>query len=115
MAMMMLMLVTLLVTHTRAEGGQCEEIQIPMCKDIGYNFTRLPNEFNHESQDEVSIHLTTKKPTTFHYSNEICWLNLICNYDMKDSKARVVSLCLFIIFGFANYKSEGNIIVKHRE
>ena len=65
MAMMMLMLVTLLVTQTRAEGGQCEEIQIPMCKDIGYNFTRLPNEFNHESQDEVSIHLTTKKQHDF--------------------------------------------------
>ena len=61
MAMMMLMLVTLLVTQTRAEGGQCEEIQIPMCKDIGYNFTRLPNEFNHESQDEVSTHLTKKQ------------------------------------------------------
>ena len=56
MATMMLMLVTLLVAETRAEGGQCEEIQIPMCKDIGYNFTRLPNEFNHESQDEVSKH-----------------------------------------------------------
>ena len=34
---------------------------------------------------------------------------------MKDSQARVVSFCLFIIFGFANYKSEGNIIMKHRE
>ena len=61
MAMMMLMLVTLLVTQTWAEGGQCEEIQIPMCKDIGYNFTRLPNEFNHESQDEVSTHVTKKQ------------------------------------------------------
>ena len=33
--------------------GQCEEITIPMCKEIGYNFTRLPNQFNHETQDEV--------------------------------------------------------------
>ena len=57
MMMMMLMMVTmLLVTETRGDGGHCEEIQIPMCKDIGYNFTRLPNEFNHESQDEVSRH-----------------------------------------------------------
>ena len=35
------------------EDGKCEEITIPMCKEIGYNFTRLPNQFNHETQDEV--------------------------------------------------------------
>ena len=63
--MLMMMLVTLLVTHTRAEGGQCEEIQIPMCKDIGYNFTRLPNEFNHESQDEVSAHFNKETTRLF--------------------------------------------------
>ena len=54
MDMMMMLVAMLLVAETWADGGQCEEIQIPMCKDIGYNFTRLPNEFNHESQDEVS-------------------------------------------------------------
>ena len=43
------------VSVAGAGGGQCEEIQIPMCKEIGYNFTRLPNQFNHESQDEVSF------------------------------------------------------------
>ena len=42
------------VSVAGAGSGQCEEIQIPMCKEIGYNFTRLPNQFNHESQDEVS-------------------------------------------------------------
>ena len=42
------------VSVAGAGGGQGEEIQIPMCKEIGYNFTRLPNQFNHESQDEVS-------------------------------------------------------------
>ena len=36
-----------------AGDGKCEEITIPMCKEIGYNFTRLPNQFNHETQDEV--------------------------------------------------------------
>ena len=40
----------------RAEDGQCQEISIPMCKEIGYNYTRLPNQFNHETQDEVSSH-----------------------------------------------------------
>ena len=24
-------------------------------QDIGYNFTRLPNQFNHETQEEVII------------------------------------------------------------
>ena len=46
------------VSVAGAGGGQCEEIQIPMCKEIGYNFTRLPNQFNHESQDEVSSNQT---------------------------------------------------------
>ena len=62
-ATVMVFLVTILLLDTAgaegvsvagAGGGQCEEIQIPMCKEIGYNFTRLPNQFNHESQDEVS-------------------------------------------------------------
>lgn len=35
--------------------GQCQEITIPMCKDIGYNFTSLPNQFNHESQEEAGL------------------------------------------------------------
>lgn len=39
-----------------AGDGQCQEISIPMCKEIGYNYTRLPNQFNHETQDEVSSH-----------------------------------------------------------
>lgn len=38
-----------------AVDGKCEEITIPMCKEIGYNFTRLPNQFNHETQDEAGL------------------------------------------------------------
>ena len=48
------LLTSILVGRSLTEPGQCEEISIPMCKEIGYNFTRLPNQFNHESQDEVS-------------------------------------------------------------
>jgi frizzled protein 5/8 len=51
----------LLLTVLWLEGGAssssketCEEISIPMCKEIGYNSTRLPNQFNHRTQDEVS-------------------------------------------------------------
>ena len=47
------LLTSILVGRVLSEAGQCEEISIPMCKEIGYNFTRLPNQFNHESQDEV--------------------------------------------------------------
>ena len=47
------LLTSILVGRSLTEPGQCEEISIPMCKEIGYNFTRLPNQFNHESQDEV--------------------------------------------------------------
>ena len=42
-----------LMRMVTGDEGQCEEISIPMCKEIGYNYTRLPNQFNHESQDEV--------------------------------------------------------------
>ena len=52
---LLLLLTSVLVGRSLTEPGQCEEISIPMCKEIGYNFTRLPNQFNHESQDEVSI------------------------------------------------------------
>ena len=54
---MKLSLLSLILLHRTAAGetGQCEEISIPMCKEIGYNFTRLPNQFNHESQDEVRV------------------------------------------------------------
>ena len=53
MKLLPLLLSSLLVGRSLSEPGQCEEISIPMCKEIGYNFTRLPNQFNHESQDEV--------------------------------------------------------------
>ena len=50
---MMTTAMVMMVGRVTAEEGQCEEISIPMCKEIGYNYTRLPNQFNHESQDEV--------------------------------------------------------------
>lgn len=35
--------------------GRCEEITIPMCKGIGYNLTQMPNEMNHDTQDEAGL------------------------------------------------------------
>nr|AMB26748.1 frizzled5/8 [Leptochiton asellus] len=34
---------------------QCQEITIPMCKNIGYNLTYMPNQFNHETQEEAGL------------------------------------------------------------
>ncbi|XP_031789093.1 frizzled-2 [Nasonia vitripennis] len=36
-------------------GSRCEEITIPMCKGIGYNLTTMPNELNHDTQDEAGL------------------------------------------------------------
>ncbi|XP_014206872.1 frizzled-5-like [Copidosoma floridanum] len=34
---------------------RCEEITIPMCRGIGYNFTAMPNELNHDTQEEAGL------------------------------------------------------------
>ncbi|XP_076334517.1 frizzled-5-like [Tachypleus tridentatus] len=34
---------------------KCEEITIPMCTDIGYNYTSMPNTFHHETQEEAGL------------------------------------------------------------
>ncbi|XP_022777776.1 uncharacterized protein LOC111319226 [Stylophora pistillata] len=33
---------------------KCERIKIPMCQSIGYNFTYMPNMFNHRTQKEAA-------------------------------------------------------------
>ncbi|XP_018587833.2 frizzled-5 [Scleropages formosus] len=33
----------------------CEPITVPMCKGIGYNLTHMPNQFNHDTQEEVGL------------------------------------------------------------
>lgn len=34
---------------------QCQEVTIPMCKGIGYNMTYMPNQFNHDTQEEAGL------------------------------------------------------------
>uniref|UniRef100_A0A8D2LAI3 Frizzled class receptor 10 n=2 Tax=Varanus komodoensis TaxID=61221 RepID=A0A8D2LAI3_VARKO len=41
----------------RPGDGRCQAIEIPMCKDIGYNLTRMPNLMGHEDQREAAIQL----------------------------------------------------------
>ncbi|XP_076303947.1 frizzled-5-like [Tachypleus tridentatus] len=38
-----------------AEKLKCEEITIPMCKNIGYNYTSMPNQFYHDTQEEAGM------------------------------------------------------------
>ncbi|XP_054642973.1 frizzled-5 [Dunckerocampus dactyliophorus] len=33
----------------------CEPITVPMCRGIGYNLTYMPNQFNHDTQEEVGL------------------------------------------------------------
>ncbi|CAK9254043.1 unnamed protein product, partial [Sphagnum jensenii] len=34
---------------------RCEEISIPMCRGIGYNYTAMPNQFHHDTQEESGL------------------------------------------------------------
>ena len=38
------------VTH-----GKCEKITVPLCKDIQYNLTIMPNLLNHQEQDSAGL------------------------------------------------------------
>ncbi|KAJ0022652.1 hypothetical protein NQD34_014786 [Periophthalmus magnuspinnatus] len=42
-------------TSTAAKELQCQEIAVPLCKGIGYNYTYMPNQFNHDTQDEAGL------------------------------------------------------------
>lgn len=37
------------------DARKCQEITIPMCKGIGYNMTYMPNQFNHDTQEEAGL------------------------------------------------------------
>ncbi|XP_057713464.1 frizzled-8-like [Corythoichthys intestinalis] len=53
-----LCLFTLAFHRSRCWGAkplQCQEISVPMCKGIGYNYTYMPNQFHHDTQDEAGL------------------------------------------------------------
>ena len=35
--------------------SKCELITLPMCKGIGYNHTKMPNNLNHDTQEEAGL------------------------------------------------------------
>ncbi|CAG2111130.1 unnamed protein product, partial [Medioppia subpectinata] len=54
------MLITLLWIILWTSSGicdkqRCEEISIPMCRGIGYNYTVMPNQFHHDTQEEAGL------------------------------------------------------------
>ena len=55
------------------EGRRCEEIAIPMCKGIGYNHTYMPNQFNHETQEEAGLEVHQFWPL----------VEIMCSPDLK--------------------------------
>lgn len=42
--------------------GLCEPIKIPLCKEIGYNTTFMPNMLGHETQTDAGLEVTTYHP-----------------------------------------------------
>ncbi|XP_010878265.1 frizzled-5 [Esox lucius] len=43
------------LAQTASKDIICELITVPMCKGIGYNHTYMPNQFNHDTQEEVGL------------------------------------------------------------
>lgn len=42
-----------LVAGQEEEGGRCERIKLPLCQDLGYNWTAMPNLMGHRDQKEA--------------------------------------------------------------
>ncbi|XP_022258052.1 frizzled-5-like [Limulus polyphemus] len=43
------------VEESGTSSEECEEITISMCKDVGYNYTSMPNQFYHDTQEEAGL------------------------------------------------------------
>lgn len=49
----LLLVSVLMVGAEEAEGGKCERIRLPLCQDLGYNWTAMPNLVGHRDQKEA--------------------------------------------------------------
>ncbi|XP_025043515.2 frizzled-5 [Pelodiscus sinensis] len=55
-ALLSLLLLRLpLLVAAASKAPVCQEITVPMCRGIGYNLTYMPNQFNHDTQDEAGL------------------------------------------------------------
>uniref|UniRef100_A0A8C8STZ0 Frizzled-5 n=1 Tax=Pelusios castaneus TaxID=367368 RepID=A0A8C8STZ0_9SAUR len=52
---MLILLALLRLAAAASKAPVCQEITVPMCKGIGYNLTYMPNQFNHDTQDEAGL------------------------------------------------------------
>lgn len=48
-------LLTVVIAQQKPEHGKCEPISIPLCKDIAYNQTIMPNLLQHQKQDDAGL------------------------------------------------------------
>ncbi|XP_022235618.1 frizzled-5-like [Limulus polyphemus] len=55
MSYIVLVFITLGPQNVVGQERKCEKITIPMCTNIGYNFTSMPNKFHHETQKEAGL------------------------------------------------------------
>ena len=56
-----------------AKESRCKEITIPMCRGIGYNNTSMPNQFNHDTQEEAGLEVHQFWPL----------VEILCSPDLK--------------------------------
>ncbi|GBP56458.1 Frizzled-4 [Eumeta japonica] len=54
-----LFIVSVVAVRCEDEGGKCERIRLPMCQDLGYNWTAMPNLMGHKDQEEAEKALIT--------------------------------------------------------
>ncbi|CAL4114327.1 unnamed protein product, partial [Meganyctiphanes norvegica] len=75
LSLIVLLVVTLVaaIDGETAKDSRCEEITIPMCRGIGYNYTSMPNQFNHDNQDEAGLEVHQFWPL----------VEIMCSPDLK--------------------------------
>lgn len=66
----------------RAKDGRCERITIPMCMDMRYNLTRMPNLVGHRTQKDAAAQVhefiplvqlgTTRSPPRSSFFYPVC-------------------------------------------
>lgn len=54
------LLVGLVLGEQEEEGGKCERIRLPLCQDLGYNWTAMPNLVGHRNQKEAEEAVSSK-------------------------------------------------------
>ena len=54
-AMKLFIIIFIVFAFSTTEASKCQRITIPMCRNIGYNMTRMPNFLDQENQDEAAL------------------------------------------------------------